>query len=256
MTSSTQGPSHAAPLSSDHERQWIQETLRLNQRYSEEIVERFQLCPWAKAAREASRVVRHVQLQRDDDWGPVLATLESWAQLDEVDVGLLLFPRLQLDRTHFQSFTNALIERDRKRCGHASSPFALAAFHPEAALDLGSPDRLVSFLRRTPDPTIQVVWMSALARVRGSEVAGTQFIDLATVSLQTLPRPERTLRERIAKHNWATAQERQAELIAAIEDLRRDREQTHLRLSHEAALADIPAPSPASIATPYDEGLS
>src|SRR5207253_7900724 len=49
-----------------------------------------------------------------------------------------------------------------------SSPsFLVAAFHPGAPETFTTPPQLVSFLRRTPDPTLQLVRTSVLRRATG-----------------------------------------------------------------------------------------
>ena len=51
------------------------------------------------------------------------------------------------------------------------------------------------FLRRTPDPTLQLLNFALLNQVRsGDEAHGTAFVDLATVSIEDLAadRPART----------------------------------------------------------------
>jgi hypothetical protein len=135
---------------------------------------------------------------------------------------LLIFPRIQLSRSAFQRFVSNIIEADAKRHGTRSSPFALAAFHPDASLDLGNADRLVPFLRRSPDPTIQVVRISALERVRGDEIAGTQYVDLRRFRLEDLPSAERTLRDRIGEHNLQTLHDERAAVTKGIESIHED----------------------------------
>ena len=52
-----------------------------------------------------------------------------------------------------------------RRAPNATPPFLLAAFHPgsgESAAEARNPGALVSFLRRTPDPTLQLVRASLL----------------------------------------------------------------------------------------------
>ena len=70
------------------------------------------------------------------------------------------------------------------------SPFAMAAFHPDAAADLDDPERLIPFLRRTPDPTIQLVRQEALERVRGRHPQGTAFVDPQLFSAQAFAQEE------------------------------------------------------------------
>jgi hypothetical protein len=195
-----------------------------------EVVEAFNLCPWARSARLGGQVERRVLLHATVELEPALALLSDWAGQSELVIGLLLFPRLDLARSEFQHFVNRLIAVDAERCGTKSAPFALAAFHPAAALDLESADRLVPFLRRTPDPTIQVVRISALERVRRDEVAGTQFVDLRHFRLEHLPPPQKTLRERIGEHNLCTVSAEPVAVERVIDSILSDHEATRATL--------------------------
>jgi hypothetical protein len=199
------------------------ETLRLNERYLVEVVEAFGFCPWARATRLSGNLARTVLLQDDEATGSALAWLQTWSEAPNVEIGLLIFPNLELDFEAFQRFVNHLIEEDARRYQLASSPFAMAAFHPRAELQLGSPDRLVPYLRCSPDPTIQVVRVSALERVRGQEVAGTQFVDLRTFRLDELKTTERSLRERIATHNFNTVNGNPGALQSALQSIHAER---------------------------------
>lgn len=215
---------------------WRDETLRLNHRYMVEVVERFALCPWAKASREAGQVGRRVLLHSDDNSGPAHEALRDFASDPKLEVGLLIFPRLAMERSEFQRFSNRLIEEDRQHWGERSAPFAVAAFHPEVSLDLSNADRLVPFLRCTPDPTLQLIRMTALARVRGDEIKGTQFVDLKNFRIEDLARPKASLRERIAAHNLLTAEAHQPELLAVVQSLLEDHKTTRERLLRLAPL--------------------
>lgn len=209
----------SARSAAELERALVAMTLRLNERYLVEVVEAFGLCPWAKGARLSGQLSRAVLLQRDTSLDPALAQLDAWSQEPRLEIGLLIFPLVGLGFSEFQRFTNLLIDADAQRRGRTSSPFAMAPFHPDAARDLATADRLVPYLRRSPDPTIQVVRVSALERVRGQEVSGSQFVDLRTFRLEDLPAPQRTLRERIASHNHATVKEQSAALESALSSI-------------------------------------
>jgi hypothetical protein len=209
---------------------WIEQTLRLNERYLVEVVERFGLCPWAKSTRIDGQLVRRVSLQIDTDPEPTLTALREWADEPAIEIGLLLLPRLSLGRSEFQRFVNDVIALDSQRQGTRSPAFALAAFHPAAELDLGNADRLVPFLRRSPDPTIQVVRIAALERVRRDEVAGTQYIDLRSFRIEQLPTPAKTLRDRIGEHNLRTACVGAQELSDALSAIMADHRSTRATL--------------------------
>jgi hypothetical protein len=214
----------------DPTRIWIDETLRLNDRYLLEVVENFGLCPWARATRSEQRLARHVSLQPGDSVSGAVNQLARWAERLDVEIGLLIFPRLTLGSSDFQRFTSNVIEADARRWGIASSPFALAAFHPRARLRLDRADRLIPYLRKSPDPTIQVVRITALERVRGQETTGTHYVDPARMHELAWCEPEPALRERIAARNLRTVQQREAELRATLAAIHRDHDETRSRL--------------------------
>jgi hypothetical protein len=216
-----------------HESALRNEALRVYRRYALEVVEGFTLCPWAAAARRDGHVVEAVILaENQTDPQQSLALLESLSSRTETDIALFIYPDLELDRLGFESFVRTVRERDAARHEVGTIPFAMAAFHPDARPDSSEPERLIPFLRRTPDPTIQVVRCAALDRVRGNSQEGTSFFDLH--SLGTLPLPQKepvSLRQRIAQANLDTALEVGVGTLEALfEDIRRDRDESYARI--------------------------
>jgi len=209
------------------------EALRVYRRYMLEVVEGFDLCPWAASARRDGRVVESVILgEKLADPSQSLAQLSALEPQPKTEIALFIYPDLELDRLSFESFVRTLRERDAARHELGEIPFAMAAFHPDARADTGDPERLIPFLRRTPDPTIQVVRLAALERVRGKSQEGTSFFDLANLAVLPLPRKEPvSLRQRIAQNNLETALKvGVAALEAVLADIRRDRDESYARL--------------------------
>jgi hypothetical protein len=209
------------------------EALRVYRRYALEVVEAFGLCPWAAYARRDGRVAEHVILAENTaDPQQSLALLAGLVDAPKTEIALFIYPDLELDRLTFESFVRTLREQDAARYPVGDIPFAMAAFHPEAKVDLGDADRLIPFLRRTPDPTIQMVRQSALERVRGTSQEGTSFFDLSTLGLVPLPQKEPlSLRQRIGQANLETTLEVGAETLEAVlDDIRRDRDQAYAKL--------------------------
>lgn len=215
------------------------ETLRVYERYAVEVVERFGFCPWARASRESqSAAVRVIfSVNRDDfaDSLQLIAQLSTPAsERDRVDVALLVYPLLDLDRLDFEDFGRRLRSADDAR-SNLSGEFAMAAFHPTAAADLSHPDRLVPYIRRTPDPTLQLVRKSVLSSIKGLD-QGTAFVDLDALSaagFQKLREPPqaKAVRDLIAEQNLATVLQVSSAVIDPIlEDILRDREQAHAKL--------------------------
>jgi hypothetical protein len=188
---------------------WIEEADRLYRRYQLEIVEACGLCPWAERARLNGRFRIRVLLQSEPH-GADAATLaiDELATDPRAEVAVLIYPRLRLGRLEFERFVAEVREVDAKRHALGCIPYVFAAFHPEAAPDASDAERLIPFLRRTPDPTIQLLRSDVLERVRSATPQGTQFLDMrALESLDAEGRePEVSLRQRIARTNLATVE--------------------------------------------------
>jgi hypothetical protein len=150
-----------------------------------------------------------------------------------VEVALLIYPRLHLGRLEFEHFAARVRNADAGRRPLGEAPFMLAAFHPGAEPDMEDPERLIPFLRRTPDPTIQLVRSSVLERVRAGTPQGTQFVDVRSLDVNVeyaVP-----LRERIARANLATVERMGvAELKQRMDAIVKDRESTYERLARES----------------------
>ena len=99
--------------------------------------------------------------------------------------------------------------------------WVVAPFHPESTGDAATPGRLVPLLRRTPDPTLQLVSRAALARVHAGSVDDTRWIDPRLLTAELPPR-EPGPSERIAADNHRTVQafglERLLRLLVSLRD--------------------------------------
>jgi hypothetical protein len=194
----------------------VDEALRLNARYVEEVVIGWGLCPWAAQAWREGAVARRVLTEATPDPNAVLAFVDEIAPRPETSIGLLIFPRVTLDEAAFGAFAERVRRADRaRRPPGDAAPFLLAAFHPATEARAGaataaSPAALVSYLRRTPDPMLQLVRASLL---------------------ENLSRDGRDLSGEIARANFATVGARTpAALDAAVRDIRRDRDAAYARL--------------------------
>jgi hypothetical protein len=88
--------------------------------------------------------------------------------------------------------------------------FLIAAFHPGAPETFATPPQLVSFVRRTPDPTLQLVRTSVVRRATGDD-----------------PR----VSDEVTRRNFEIVRARgAAALDALLSDLRRDRDESYARL--------------------------
>ena len=207
------------------------EAIRVYRRYQTEIVEGLKLCPWAERARLEGQVREEVLLGDAADAAPVLDVIEALAKDRSVEIGILIFPRFEASFSEFERFVSEVVAKDAERRELGTTPFALAAFHPDARPDLGDAERVIPFLRRTPDPTIQLVRYEALENVREGFNEGTRFIDVkALMTLDWTRDDTLPLRERIARANLRTV-ERLG--IAALErrfaEIRKDRDAAYGR---------------------------
>lgn len=211
------------------------EALRVYHRYATEVVEPLGLCPWARRARLEGRVTHRVELDPRPSPDGVLPHLDAVAGDPGIDIGLLIFPRLDLDAPGFRRFMAAIRDRDAQR-HDGLSPLYMADFHPHARLDATSPARLVAFIRRTPDPTIQLVRRSVLDAVRKNQHSGTVFLSPEAIAAgHLLPAPSPPLHQRIAETNHDTLQqygfERLGELL---DDIRRDRDRAYAAITGDS----------------------
>jgi hypothetical protein len=185
----------------------VREALRLNARYVEEVVIGWDLCPWAARAWLDGQVVQRVFTDDARDAAAAGAFVDDLVAQPDAAIGLAIFPRVACTIGAWESFA------ERVRRTHPDNPFLLAAFHPDyrapgenvdAPLDAA---RLVPFIRRTPDPTLQLVRASLVDRLRGDVSADVGRANLANVTARGLDT-----------------------LDALLADIRRDRDATYARL--------------------------
>ncbi len=214
---------------------WRREALRLNARYLEEIVVGWGLCPWAAQAWRAGAVARRVLLEAELEAAPVLAVIDELAAQPGTAIGLVIWPRASADAAAFGRFAETIRRLDQARTGRGlreaaaatpagqgplrpreaagpPAPFLMAAFHPR--LREQPPDdaaSLVPFIRRTPDPTLQLVRAGLL---------------------EELARGGRDLSAGVARANFAAVQARTpGALDRALRDIHRDRDESYARLA-------------------------
>ena len=222
-------------LARDLARDLTSATLKVYERYAVEVVERFGFCPWARGARQDGEVMLRVVFSADpDDFD------ESLRLLDELhgpqpgsDIALFIYPLLDLDRLGFEDYARRL-RAHAEAAPRRLDAYAMAAFHPSANADLSHPDKLVPYVRRSPDPTLQLVRNSALSSIKNL-TNDTAFLDVSALSLEALKAlqepPPKPVRERIAEQNLATVRDLgQAPIDAVLTDIAREREALHEQL--------------------------
>lgn len=224
------------------------ETKRLCQRYIDEIVVPFSLCPWAAPALAAGRVQMHVIT---DLFGDETSMHEAARQVIErldhtplhIELALVILPRCEYSRLQMDDLLRAVRHMQRPVGIDLTSPpsinkgevsFALAAFHPDARADASTPERLIPFLRRTPDPMIQAVRTDALAKIDPDRGVGTAYFDVKNLDLAALAHPPRKpLRLRVAEANLCTYERSIAALDDRFEAILNDHRLTREALEHK-----------------------
>ncbi|MEO8554092.1 MAG: hypothetical protein ABI678_29155 [Kofleriaceae bacterium] len=139
-------------------------------RYLVEVVEVFELCPWAKTARTGGELAVEIL------WGT--PTSEAWLAAatrafadPAIKIAMLVAPVLAIARTDFHAVRDDLAKR--------AGTLGIAEFHPDAPYDAKTPARLVPFLRRSPDPLLQCVPLALLDQVRGPSLDVTRSEQIA-----------------------------------------------------------------------------
>jgi hypothetical protein len=184
----------------------VAEALRVNARYVEEVVIGWDLCPWAARAWEQDQVERRVLLGAPPDPTAAAREIQELAAISTCAVGLLLFPRAQVSVGAWERFA----EQARRGAG----PFVIAAFHPDyrsSGRPATNAAELVSLIRRTPDPTLQLVRASLV---------------------DELARGGRDVSAEVARRNFAQVTAGgPAALTALLDELRRDRDRAYAELA-------------------------
>ncbi|MGZ3416452.1 MAG: DUF1415 family protein [Polyangiales bacterium] len=214
--------------------------IRLFRKYVDAFVEPYGICPWSAPARRGGHVREVVLLDRTPAMSPTLAAIEALATDPEIEIGILIFPRVELDRPTWARFVADVRTADSEKRDRAV-PFAMAEFHPEAPPVLAPSGAFVSFLRRTPDPTIQLVRRTALDRVRGDEDHGSAYFDPAMIEQlleKQLVAKKPRLHDRVESHNRRAVSEAGLAKIATLLDaLKHERDATYAALEADEATA-------------------
>ncbi|HSN26424.1 MAG TPA: hypothetical protein VLT45_09065 [Kofleriaceae bacterium] len=198
---------------------------RILDRYVVEIVERFDLCPWAKSARLGGEVAIDVL------WGE--PSMEAWL---EAGKAMLAQPgaRIAMVVAPESALTVAELREVRDHVTRNVPQTGIAHFHPDAPLDLATPARLVPFLRRSPDPLLQLVPLALLESVRGAPMPverAQQVQMLGGVG----PMVRGDIADRIAEVNHARVSAEQAEVMRVLETIAQDRRASYARVGVHSA---------------------
>jgi hypothetical protein len=197
----------------------VREVRRLLDRYLEEIVESYDLCPWAHAARTGE------ELAVDILWGT--PAIEAWvaaamALLARAGtrVAMVIAPELVVSPAELRAVRHD-VANQIKGAG-------VAEFHPDAPLDHATPARLVPYLRRSPDPMLQLVPHELLAAVRTPQPRAAPLDQIQMIRGGVAP-ARGDVGDRIAAANHTRVTRDVATLEARLVDIRADRATSYAR---------------------------
>jgi hypothetical protein len=196
------------------------EVRRVLERYLVEVVEKYELCPWAKPARLGDEVAIEVL------WG--IPTVEAWSEAargllgrSETRVAMVVAPEIEATPSELRIIRNRVASR--------ITTAGIADFHPDATADVGSPARLVPFLRRSPDPLLQLVPLSLLDSVRAAPPAADLAAQAEMLSGQAPP-PRGDVADRIAAENHERVTRVMGDFEAVLAAIAEDRRRSYLRV--------------------------
>ncbi|HEU0033388.1 MAG TPA: hypothetical protein VFQ53_22305 [Kofleriaceae bacterium] len=201
------------------------EVRRILERYLVEVVERYDLCPWARSARLAGQLEVRVLggVPAFEDW---LAACRGALARAGTRVAMVVAPELAIAPAELRAL--------RDRVATAIPEAGIAEFHPGAPLDLASPARLVPFLRRSPDPLLQLVPIAILDGVRGVPPAADRAHQAAMLGGTAAP-GRGDVADSIAAVNHATVARQAAEIEAVLAAITDDRRAAYARVGISAS---------------------
>jgi hypothetical protein len=198
------------------------EVRRILDRYMIEIVERYDLCPWARSAREKGEVAVEIVFGQATAEELIAAAKRALA-LPSTRVAMLVVPELAPSGRELRALRDAVSD------AITSPRVGIADFHPHAPLDLETPARLVPFLRRSPDALLQLVPLSLLDSVRGDSPVVDLEEQLAILA-GTSEGPRGDFADDIAETNHRRVLVDQAAIIATLDDIAADRLASYARV--------------------------
>ncbi|HEX3477823.1 MAG TPA: hypothetical protein VHT91_22530 [Kofleriaceae bacterium] len=205
------------------------EVRRILERYLVEVVERHALCPWARAARERGELAVGI-LWGEPALGAWVAEAARLLAGSGTRVAMVVAPEAALTRPALAGLRDQLAAR--------LPAVGVAEFHPDAALDLATPARLVPFLRRSPDPMLQLVPLALIDDARAARAGGAggaAGLAQQAAMLGGLAAPARELTGEIAAANHATVAAAGAAIAAMLDDIAADRRAAYARAGISSA---------------------
>lgn len=182
-----------------------------------EIVEAYNLCPWAKSARLGGEVAIEVLWGTPsvDAW---VAASEELLGRPETRVAMVVAPELAASPRELRAI--------RDQVGARISWAGVAHFHPDSPLDAATAPRIVPYLRRSPDPLLQLVPLSLLDSVRGAANEITRADQLKMLG-NNAPAHRGDVADQIAVDNHVRVVGAADEVAARLADIAADRRRAY-----------------------------
>jgi hypothetical protein len=197
------------------------EVRRLLDRYLTEVVETYNLCPWARSARtggEISVAILWGARPSIDEW---LAAATELLALPTTRVAMVLAPELAL--------APAELRAEREQVARRAPAAGVADFHPDAELDTATPARLVPFVRRSPDPLLQFVPLAILDAVR-TQTGPTSLSEQAQLLGGLAYTGSQDIGDRIAVTNHERVLRDRETIARLLDDIAADRRRSYPRV--------------------------
>lgn len=196
------------------------EARRILDRYLIEVVETYGFCPWARSARTGGEIGVSILFGQPslDEW--VTAARETIAR-PGVKVAMIVAPELAVGAAGFREI--------REQVARRAEGAGVADFHPDGAFDATTPARLVPFVRRSPDPLLQLLPLAMLDEVR-TQTAPPSLSEQAQLLGGVAHTGTQDIADRIAATNHARVAIDRAAIEAVLDDIAADRRGSYARV--------------------------
>jgi hypothetical protein len=160
-------------------------------------------------------------------WGT--PTIDEWTDIargllarPETRVAMLVAPEIEATPAELRVVRNRLASR--------ITTAGIAEFHPDHIVDTATPARLVTGLRRSPDPLLQLVPLSLLESVRGGSTQSPAIVDQAQILSGNFPAPKPDVTDELAAENHARVTASMAEFESVLAAIQQDRHASYARV--------------------------
>lgn len=192
------------PIPTALQRAIAAEAIRVNDRYLDEFLERYAICPFSRQGREQGAVSRYVHHFSERSVEPLIARMREIAADPKQVVAQVILPLIEVGPDEWTRFCHRLTALGHGRMG-GPDVLAVAPLHPDLPYTEANDEALIPLFRRTPDPTIQWVRLDGLAEIYEGRGKGTLFVDIDAIGAHLAKESRPPLWNRIASTNAAMA---------------------------------------------------